>query len=78
MTYRKTENFVACVVTCVNHLRTNSLYFQNMVLGKTEYSNAVNTPDKTKSKVIIFICYYLHLKSLLNRPGEGLTLGSVG
>ena len=44
MTYRKTENFIVCVVMCVNHLRTNSLCFQIkiMVLGKTEYSNAVN------------------------------------
>ena len=37
MTYRKTENFLACV----NHSRTNSL-FPNMVLVKTEHSNAVN------------------------------------
>ena len=28
MTYRKSENFLACVVTCVNHSRTRSLCFQ--------------------------------------------------
>ena len=32
--YRKTENFVACVVTCVNHSRTNSLCCQIWYLAK--------------------------------------------
>ena len=43
MTYRKMENFVACVVTCVNHARTNSLCFQIWYLSKLNiYTNAVN------------------------------------
>ena len=39
MTYRKLENFVACV----NHARTNSLFFQIWYLSKLNiYANAVN------------------------------------
>ena len=38
---RKTIIIVVCVVTCIKHSRTNSV-FPNMVLGKTEYSNAEN------------------------------------
>ena len=38
MTCRKTENFIACVVTCVNHSRTNSLIYANF---KTEWLSYV-------------------------------------
>ena len=43
MTYRKTENFVACVVTrtCVNHC-VQTLCVSKYGTLQTEYSNAVN------------------------------------
>ena len=41
MTYRKTKNFIARVVTCKS-FAYKLFVFPNMVLDKTEYSNAVN------------------------------------
>ena len=42
MTYGKTETFLACRYMCKS-FAYNLFVFPNMVLGKTEYSNAVNT-----------------------------------
>ena len=41
MTYRKTENFIACRYVCKSFMY-KLFVFPNMVLVKTEYSNAVN------------------------------------
>ena len=75
----KPENFLSCVVTCVNHSRTLSV-FPNMVLGKTEYSNAVNA-RYTFQLLMSFWYRNQHLRSskeLGDRVEEGKAYSNFG
>ena len=58
MTYRKSEILLR-VIMCVNNSHTNSLYmYMYMVLGKTEYLNAVNV-RYTFQLLIFFLFFFL-------------------